>query len=134
MVPGPEKQAALKKQMKQLGIRPEDIEVRFIKSSGRGGQKVNKSASAVFVRHVPTGIGVKCGKSRSQTLNRFLALRRLVEQVARIDSSYPADARVERIRKQKKRRRRRCASTRHSGPGIAGQAGGQGRENHQGNR
>ena len=81
MGPDKEKIIALEKRMTSLGIKKEDVEEKFIKSSGRGGQKVNKTSSAVFLRHKKTNLSVKCGESRSQHLNRFLALRRLVEKI-----------------------------------------------------
>jgi protein subunit release factor B len=81
MGPSKEKQAALEKRMKDAGIRRSDIQERFIKSSGRGGQKLNKTSSAVFLKHLPTSVTVKCGTSRSRHLNRFLALRRLVDRI-----------------------------------------------------
>lgn len=99
--------------MKGLGILKTDLEEKFIKSSGKGGQKVNKSASAVFIRHVPTGISVKCGKHRSLHLNRFIALRRLVEQIETrqlgkgSESATRQLAGLEKLRKQKSRRKRR---------------------------
>jgi len=75
MGPGKEKIEALEKKMADLGIRKQDIEFKFIKASGRGGQKVNKSSVAVFVKHAATGFFVKYGKERSQHLNKFFALR-----------------------------------------------------------
>lgn len=96
--------------MTDLGIRQGDISVRFIKSSGRGGQKVNKTASAVFLRHEPTGLSVKFGKHRSQTLNRFLALRLLVEKLEVRIRGVPDKAREKlvRLKKQKQKRKKRA--------------------------
>jgi len=112
MGPGQEKIDALNARMVRLGIRKEEIQERFIKSSGRGGQKVNKTSSAVFLRHLPTGIIVKCGKNRSQTLNRFFAMRRLVEAVEKYQTGAPTiqDIRQAKIRKQKKKNRRRAVA------------------------
>jgi len=59
--------------MRHLGIREEDIEESFIRSSGPGGQNVNKVATCVMLLHRPTGISVKCQKTRSQGLNRYHA-------------------------------------------------------------
>ena len=110
MGPGQEKIDVLNARMVRLGIRKEEIQERFIKSSGRGGQKVNKTSSAVFLRHLPTGITVKCGKTRSQALNRFLAMRRLVEAVEKYQTGAPTvqDIRRAKIRKQKKKSRSRA--------------------------
>lgn len=110
MGPDPKKIEALEQKMAGLGVRHGDITTRFIKSSGRGGQKVNKSSSAVFLRHEPTGISVKLGKHRSQHLNRFLALRTLVEKLEiRLRGVPDKDAeKLARIRKQKIRRKKRA--------------------------
>ncbi|WP_300464207.1 peptide chain release factor-like protein [Desulfobacula sp.] len=110
MGPGREKILNLEKRMTTLGIRKEDIEEKFIKSSGRGGQKVNKSNSAVFLRHKRTNLWVKCGKARSQHLNRFLALRMLIEkiEVHMTGTADKAHEKIEKIRKQKQRRKRKA--------------------------
>ncbi|MFH1154497.1 MAG: peptide chain release factor-like protein [Pseudomonadota bacterium] len=117
MGPSKEKLAALETRMQTLGILPGDIEEKFIKSSGRGGQKVNKTSSAVFLRHVPTSITVKCGAERSQTLNRFLALRRLVEKVAEVQAGgTPGNPEnLKSIRKQKQKRRKRSRDKHQAG-------------------
>ena len=109
MGPSQKKIDALEKKMKQLNVKKEDIEEKFIKSSGRGGQKVNKSSSAVFLKHKKTGISVKYGKERSQNLNRFMASRRLVEKIDAHLNGVPdkEKERIEKIRKQKKRRKRK---------------------------
>ena len=111
-MPGPdiEKIRALERKMDRLGIHKKDILEKFIKSSGRGGQKVNKSSSAVFLTHRPTQINVKFGKHRSQHLNRFIALRALVEKIEQHKSGRP-DAKAQkiaRLKKQKQRRRKKA--------------------------
>lgn len=109
MGPSKEKIDALEKEMKKLNIAKTDIEEKFIKSSGRGGQKVNKTSSGVFLRHKKTNLSVKCQKTRSQNLNRFLALRLLVEKIKALKTgtSIKEDDRIKRIQKQKKRRKRK---------------------------
>ncbi|NQT07372.1 MAG: peptide chain release factor-like protein, partial [Candidatus Omnitrophica bacterium] len=72
------KEEALRAKMCSLGIRGADVEEKFIRSSKKGGQKVNKTSTCVYLKHKPTGIEVKCQKERSQVLNRFLARRILV--------------------------------------------------------
>ena len=111
MGPGQEKIDALNRRMEKLNIRKEDVEEKFIKSSGRGGQKVNKSSSAVFVKHLPTGISVKYGKDRSQHLNRFMAMRLLVERLESQITGEKTDKEVrqEKIKKQKMKRKKRSA-------------------------
>lgn len=109
MGPGKEKILELEKKMTALGIKKEDIEEKFIKSSGRGGQKVNKSNSCVFLKHKKTDLSVKCGKTRSQHLNRFLALRQLVEKIEAglTGETCKKDRQIEKIRKQKQRRKKK---------------------------
>ena len=109
MSPGQEKIDALNRRMERLNIRREDIEEKFIKASGRGGQKVNKSSSAVFLKHLPTGVSVKYGKDRSQHLNRFMAMRLLVEKLETgiTGQKTEKEARKEKMKKQKKKRSKR---------------------------
>ena len=105
----PEKESALLKKMSELGLREEDIKETFTRSGGPGGQNVNKLATCVQLKHVPTGITVKVQRDRTQGVNRFLARRLLLEkyeeQVLGIKSQ--KDEEIEKIRKQKKRRKRR---------------------------
>ncbi|MEX1300247.1 MAG: peptide chain release factor-like protein [Desulfotignum sp.] len=107
--PSEKKRAALEQKLNELGIRKSDLEEKFIKASGRGGQKVNKSASAVFIRHTDTGLSVKVGKHRSLHLNRFLALRALAEKIAAMRAGQdPARTeKADKIRRQKQRRKRK---------------------------
>lgn len=110
MGPDKKKLDELGQRMADLGIHRQDLEEKFVKSSGRGGQKVNKTSSAVFIRHIPTGISVKCGKHRSQHLNRFLALRSLVDRLeTQMTGSCSRQTRtIQKIRKQKQRQKRKA--------------------------
>jgi protein subunit release factor B len=105
----PEKEERLYERMKELGINEEDIEETFVRSGGPGGQSVNKSATCVMIKHIPTGIVVKSQEGRSQALNRFLARRLLVSRIEKtlLGKESPEQKRIERIRKQKQRRKRR---------------------------
>ena len=96
--------------MEALGVREEDVEEQFVRSSGAGGQKVNKASTCVLLHHRPTGIRVKCQKERSQALNRFLARRILLDKVeAMLTGARAAEAqRIAKIRRQKRRRSRRA--------------------------
>jgi protein subunit release factor B len=103
-----EKNQWLKNKMEALAIRENDLEEKFIRSSGRGGQKVNKTSSCVYLRHIPTGIEVKCMKDRSQSVNRFHARRELVNRIEKMSGKLTSnDIKREKIRKQKSRRERR---------------------------
>lgn len=105
----PEKSAELKARMESLGIREEDFVEKFIRGSGNGGQKINKTSNCVYLRHVPSGIGVKCQMDRSRELNRFLARREIcdvLEAVQKGERSVKRQA-IEKMRRQKRRKSRR---------------------------
>lgn len=106
---GPEKAEALSKRMTACGIAESELEERFIRSGGPGGQHVNTSATCVYLRHSPSGTEVKMQRARSQALNRFYARRRMCEliEAQRGDADSPETRRIDKIRKQKERRRRR---------------------------
>ena len=96
--------------MQKLGIREEDLLEKFIRSSGKGGQRTNKVSTCVYLKHTPTGIEVKCQEERSQALNRFLARRRLVNkiEVQILGRQSEERKRIEKIRRQKRKRSRRA--------------------------
>src|SRR4030042_5976338 len=99
----------LRQRMEALNIHEKDIEEKFIRSSGRGGQKVNKTSPCVYIRHVPTGIEVKSMRERSQSLNRFLARRELVKRIEKLSGQLtPEDAQMIKAKRQKSKRRKRA--------------------------
>lgn len=102
------KERELLKEMENLGIFESDLEEKFIKSSGHGGQKINKTSTGVYLKHIPTGIEVKCTKERSQGLNRFFARRYLVEKLKE-KLGLPTDKsrEIDRIRRRKQRAKRK---------------------------
>jgi protein subunit release factor B len=110
MHPSVEKSAELAARMTSLGIREEDLDEGFVRSRGAGGQNVNKRSSCVVLVHRPTGIRVKCQTERSQALNRFLARRRLCDELERRRQGFVAAerSRIEKIRRQKRKRSRRA--------------------------
>jgi protein subunit release factor B len=90
--------------IRDLGLRKEDIIEKFIRSAGKGGQNVNKTSTCVYLKHLPTGIEVKCQQERSQAMNRVAALGLLAQKIAE------AALQVKQERKQareKERRRKR---------------------------
>jgi protein subunit release factor B len=100
-----EKNKWLRERMETLGIHEEDFIEKFIRSSGKGGQKVNKTSTCVYLKHIPTGVEVKCMKDRSQSINRFLARRELIEKIEALTGNVTLrDLRVEKIRKRKAKR------------------------------
>jgi len=106
----PEKEKALYQKMSELNINEEDIEETFVRSSGRGGQNVNKTSTCVQLRHTPSGVIVKCSKERSQSLNRYHARVILVEKIEKIvkDKESEQTKKIQKIRKQKRRRSKRA--------------------------
>jgi len=103
------KTTAIAERMFRLGIREADLVEKFVLGSGKGGQKLNKTSSCVYLRHVPTGIEIKCQRERSRALNRFLARRELCDRIEqRILGAQSARRQEwEKIRRQKRRRSRR---------------------------
>ncbi len=106
----PEKEDAVRLRMERLGIWEKDLVEKFIRSSGKGGQKVNKAASCVYLRHIPTGIEVKCQQERSQSLNRFLARRILADKIEKmiLGKITEEEQRIEKIRRQKRKRSKKA--------------------------
>ena len=103
-----EKNRWLRERMEALGIQEKDIIEKFVRSSGRGGEKVNKVSTCVYLKHTPTGIEVKAMEARSQSLNRFLARRELVKRFENLSGKLgPEDFRIRRIRRQKLKSKKR---------------------------
>ena len=105
-----EKERAIAARMMELGVAENDFEESFVRSSGPGGQKVNKSSSCVYLVHIPSGLAVKCQRERSQSLNRYLARKLLLDKIERVQKGFIAKEKekLEKIRRQKRKRSKRA--------------------------
>ena len=106
----PKKHKQILDKMAEFNIYEKDIEEKFVRSSGKGGQKVNKTSSCVYIKHLPSGIEVKCQVEREQSLNRILARRILADKIEeRIKGRESAlRQKIEKIRRQKRKRSKRA--------------------------
>ncbi|RJO64670.1 MAG: peptide chain release factor-like protein [Candidatus Omnitrophota bacterium] len=95
-----------KKEMEYLKIRPEDVEERFVRSRGPGGQNVNKTSTCVWLRHIPTGTEVRCQRERSQSLNRMIAWEVLIKKIKQRFRAQEMRQLAERTKEKKARWRR----------------------------
>jgi len=96
---------SIETRMPQLGLRESDLEETFARSSGPGGQNVNKVSTAVRLLHRPSGVSVMVQDSRSQAQNRRLARERLLDAVEQAEQK----RRAAEIAQREKARRRRSA-------------------------
>ena len=105
----PEKEKELLRQMTELKVREVDLVEKFIRGSGPGGQKINKTSSCVYLLHLPSGIEVKCQRTRSQASNRFFARRALCERLAELilNRKTKKQQEIAKIRRQKQKRSKR---------------------------
>jgi len=105
----PQKLADLRERIARLGIRLAEVEEKFARGSGKGGQKINKTSNCVQLSYAPLNLHVRCQRERRRSVNRFLALRELVDQAEMILS--PETSRLlaarDKIRRNKSRRRQR---------------------------
>lgn len=106
----PEKSAALEQRMAALGIAAADLLEKFVRGSGAGGQKINKTSNCVFLKHLPTGVCIKCQIDRSREMNRFLARRELCDQLEAIRDG-KAVARTQAIEKMRRTHRPRSRNS-----------------------
>src|SRR4030042_806678 len=105
-----DKEQARAERMEALAIRESDIIEKFIRSGGHGGQNVNKVATCVYLKHLPTGTEVKCQQERLQSLHRFLARRILADKIeaALLGKASEEERRIAKIRRQKRKRSKRA--------------------------
>jgi len=101
---------ALERGMTRLGIKAADLEESFVRSGGAGGQNVNKVATCVVLKHLPSGLVIKCQMDRSQGMNRYLARKILIARLdAQIHGRESEEAkRISKIKHQKRKRSRRA--------------------------
>lgn len=105
-----DKWKALETRLLKLGIRQQDLEERFVRAGGPGGQNVNKVSTCVVLIHRPSGLSVRCQEERSQGLNRFLARRRLADKMEEtlLGAASRRQQAIEKIRRQKRKRSKRA--------------------------
>lgn len=101
---------ALKERIARLGVDVAGIEESFTRGGGKGGQKVDKTSNCVLLRYPPMQIVVRCARERRRTVNRFLALRELVDRIEERVSpeTSPRLREREKARKRKSRRKTRA--------------------------
>jgi protein subunit release factor B len=104
------KNEGLERAMKRLGVRESDWEESFVRSRGPGGQNVNKVSTCVILKHLSTGLTVKCQRERSQAMNRYWARRILIERLeSQVLGKQSEEAqRIAKIKRQKRKRSRRA--------------------------
>ena len=107
-----DKLAALEQRLTALGIAEADLLEKFVRGSGAGGQKINKTSSCVFLKHLPTGVCIKCQMDRSREMNRFLARRELCEQLEAIRDG-KAVAKTQAIEKMRRTNRPRSRNSKN---------------------
>ena len=105
----PETTARIREALARAGVRDEDLVETFVRGGGPGGQKINKTSSCVCLRHLPSGTVIKCQRSRTREVNRWLARDELAERLlaAIAGAATARQQEAERVRRQKRRRSRR---------------------------
>jgi peptide chain release factor len=104
---------AINAKLEKLGVAASDLVEKFILGQGSGGQKINKTSSCVYLKHIPSGIEIKCQQSRSRDENRFLARKLLVEKLVEAKQKLK-QARLEeqaKLRRQTRKRSRAAKAT-----------------------
>lgn len=107
----PKKKAELLERIARLQVDLKVIEESFVRGSGPGGQKVNKTSSTVVLRYPPLELVVRCSRERSQAINRFLALRELVDEIELRVSPETSERLKERDRIRRRKSKRGKASS-----------------------
>jgi protein subunit release factor B len=95
-------EAPLRARFASLGVRPGEVEERFVRGTGAGGQKINKTSSTVWLQHRPSGVEVRCQRERNQATNRLIAWTELAEKLEwrRQEAKNQAQSARELVRRQ----------------------------------
>ncbi len=114
----PAKVEALKARIARLAIDLRLIEEQFIRGSGNGGQKINKTSNAVLLKYPALGLIVRCQRERKRSLNRFIALREMVDEIELRISPGTSERlkEIEKIRRRKARKRRKSTGGTSAAP------------------
>ncbi|MEO7098554.1 MAG: peptide chain release factor-like protein [Luteolibacter sp.] len=107
-----DKTDALAQRMTALKITEGDLLEKFVRGSGAGGQKINKTSNCVFLKHLPSGVCIKCQMDRSREMNRFLARRELCDQLEAIRDGR-ATAKTQAIEKMRRTNRPRSRNSKN---------------------
>jgi protein subunit release factor B len=104
MIDEPKEQ--LEERMRRLKIREADLEEKYVLGSGPGGQKIQKSSTCVHLRHIPSGIEIKCQHTRSRTQNRSYARMELCDRIEKQRQRKRAEAEKKRHATRQRNRKR----------------------------
>lgn len=108
-----EKNRWLVAKMEELSVKESDFAESFVRSSGSGGQHVNKTSTRVQLIHKPTSLSVSVSKDRSQSINRFLARRELLQMIEALQKGVHSEQKdIEKIKRQKACRKRKSRKKR----------------------
>jgi protein subunit release factor B len=101
-------EASLRARFVSLGVKADEVEECFIRGAGAGGQKINKTSSTVRLRHLPTGVEVRCQQERNQSVNRLLAWNELAGKLEwrKAEAVNQRQAARELVRRQKRQKSR----------------------------
>ena len=101
-------EAPLRARFVSLGVHPGEVEERFVRGTGAGGQKINKTSSTVWLQHRPTGAEVRCQRERNQATNRLIAWTELAEKLEwlRQETKNQAQSARELARRQNRKKSR----------------------------
>lgn len=108
----PAKAAELQARIARLGLDLRLVEESFIRGSGNGGQKINKTSNAAQLKYPPLGLVVRCQRERKRSVNRFLALRELVDEIE-LRVSPETSRKLAEIRRLRRAKKRRAGKRRH---------------------